>query len=299
MGKKTKQKKPSSKAKPDTEASIQQNDNANNAEDEEEEEEETLIKCNVCLTAKPEGISRCSRCRTRAYCSRECQKSDWKIHKLYCRPRPSNAEAIEQLRQMCEQQQGIDFRRVKRLAKNPTQYVSLEKAMCKIVRKRCMEYGYDAMKNYEWPPVSVDWKLDDDAVWNEVKSLPLDRDGYILSYTTMGQMDRETGFLLWYFTVCSERTGAIRLTLSTKHGRPTKRDLEILVYWTMVHPMPSGGKPARPIFMLLANRWGEENSREIVHLLRDKAGIECHLESREQALFSSHQNNTDPDGYNF
>lgn len=267
--------------------------------DDDGDKEEILIKCNACLTAKPEGISRCNRCRTRAYCSRECQKNDWKMHKLYCRPRlPSKTEFIEELHHLCEQN-NIDFRKVKQLAKDPTQHASLEKAIGKIVKKRALKFGHGAIKNIAWPPFPEDWKLDDDSVWNKLKSLPLDLDSYILSYMTLGRMDRETGFLVYYFTVCSERTGKIRLTLMKNNGRPMKQDLEMLVYWTLMHPMPGGGKPARPIFILLANRWGEENSREVVSLLREKVGVDCHLESREESLLSAHQNNTDPDGYNF
>jgi hypothetical protein len=38
-----------------------------------------------------EALKRCARCKETFYCSRECQKTDWKSHKKSCdkTPRPS------------------------------------------------------------------------------------------------------------------------------------------------------------------------------------------------------------------
>lgn len=45
-----------------------------------------LAKCTTCGVAgsasKP--LNRCGRCGTAAYCSAECQKGDWKVHKWVC-----------------------------------------------------------------------------------------------------------------------------------------------------------------------------------------------------------------------
>ena len=40
--------------------------------------------CNYCQTDKIK-LSICSRCKTRYYCSQECQKSDWPEHKKICK----------------------------------------------------------------------------------------------------------------------------------------------------------------------------------------------------------------------
>ncbi|KAI0841904.1 hypothetical protein F5Y06DRAFT_163077 [Hypoxylon sp. FL0890] len=56
-------------------------------------------QCAVCWK---EGGSPCSTCKSCHYCSEECQKSDWKSHKLLChliateteRPSPSHIRAI-------------------------------------------------------------------------------------------------------------------------------------------------------------------------------------------------------------
>lgn len=51
------------------------------------------INCQVLESEKDEPLKRCAHCPTAFYCSRECQKADWKIHKLVCArpPKPSPA----------------------------------------------------------------------------------------------------------------------------------------------------------------------------------------------------------------
>ena len=40
-------------------------------------------KCALCNS---EATATCSKCKSAYYCSRNCQKSDWKIHKKTCNP---------------------------------------------------------------------------------------------------------------------------------------------------------------------------------------------------------------------
>ncbi|KAI0148048.1 hypothetical protein F4776DRAFT_294893 [Hypoxylon sp. NC0597] len=57
---------------------------------------------NICAVCWKEGGSACIRCKSCHYCSKECQKNDWKSHKLLChlvaaepeRPSPSHIRAI-------------------------------------------------------------------------------------------------------------------------------------------------------------------------------------------------------------
>jgi hypothetical protein len=43
--------------------------------------------CQVCEKGKAEGVklSFCNSCRSVSYCSRACQKADWKAHKVICK----------------------------------------------------------------------------------------------------------------------------------------------------------------------------------------------------------------------
>ena len=43
------------------------------------------ISCNVCMKENKDDIQVCSRCKSRRYCSRECQTKDWSDHKKLCR----------------------------------------------------------------------------------------------------------------------------------------------------------------------------------------------------------------------
>jgi hypothetical protein len=38
----------------------------------------------LCCLKEVEGSSRCSKCRTALYCSRECQLKHWPVHKNIC-----------------------------------------------------------------------------------------------------------------------------------------------------------------------------------------------------------------------
>jgi splicing suppressor protein 51 len=47
----------------------------------------TTLKCANCAKTKSDSginLKRCAKCQTTHYCSRECQKSDWKKHKRVC-----------------------------------------------------------------------------------------------------------------------------------------------------------------------------------------------------------------------
>jgi hypothetical protein len=46
-----------------------------------------LMPCKIC--GKMEDTKRCGRCGHVAYCGKEHQKKDWKLHKQTCTPKPS------------------------------------------------------------------------------------------------------------------------------------------------------------------------------------------------------------------
>ncbi|KAK7178332.1 hypothetical protein PSPO01_15620 [Paraphaeosphaeria sporulosa] len=43
----------------------------------------TSSHCSTCQKVAPD-LKRCAKCRSVYYCSRDCQKSDWKLHKKIC-----------------------------------------------------------------------------------------------------------------------------------------------------------------------------------------------------------------------
>ena len=51
-------------------------------------ESQTVKMCRFCKTTKCEQWLFCSQCRATSYCSKECQKRDWKSHKPLCQRVP-------------------------------------------------------------------------------------------------------------------------------------------------------------------------------------------------------------------
>jgi len=57
-------------------------------------DEDTGHRC--CACGKRGETQRCSRCRSAVYCSRECQKSDWGVHRKTCRSAKATKKQIEE-----------------------------------------------------------------------------------------------------------------------------------------------------------------------------------------------------------
>ncbi|KAM4058168.1 MYND finger domain-containing protein [Hirsutella rhossiliensis] len=50
------------------------------------------LECNSCKKSPPEvALKRCAKCSTTPYCSRDCQKADWKAHKKVCSKQQADA----------------------------------------------------------------------------------------------------------------------------------------------------------------------------------------------------------------
>lgn len=46
---------------------------------------EEILYCKIC--GRREGLKRCGRCKVVAYCGRDHQKADWKLHRKACAPK--------------------------------------------------------------------------------------------------------------------------------------------------------------------------------------------------------------------
>ena len=58
-----------------------------NLDDDVEQVQKALRRCNVC--GHPNARLLCSECSSIYYCSKDCQKSDWRTHRLTCNGRKS------------------------------------------------------------------------------------------------------------------------------------------------------------------------------------------------------------------
>lgn len=55
--------------------------------------QKTCAKCHKTQADVPLPLKRCAKCQNQWYCSRDCQKADWKAHKPFCAsPQQSNAQ---------------------------------------------------------------------------------------------------------------------------------------------------------------------------------------------------------------
>ncbi|TFK63414.1 hypothetical protein BDN72DRAFT_322916 [Pluteus cervinus] len=54
--------------------------------DKNESYRRKLVQCQYCMRSKAEGLtlSKCAGCRLELYCSKECQKKAWPLHKAKC-----------------------------------------------------------------------------------------------------------------------------------------------------------------------------------------------------------------------
>lgn len=61
-----------------------------------QQEEEKMKRNRKCLFCdNPDPQYKCARCKTAYYCSKECQKADWKLHKRICKTQDINSKKLE------------------------------------------------------------------------------------------------------------------------------------------------------------------------------------------------------------
>ena len=96
--------------------------------------------CDNPACNKP-GLKHCDRCNLVSYCSRECQKKDWKVHKKMCKKASSNSRATTE-EQIHEEMQ----------------HMRLKPSLAKVAKfeKRCADQGFDFILTSD---PHMDWGL--------------------------------------------------------------------------------------------------------------------------------------------
>jgi hypothetical protein len=233
------------------------------------------------------------------YCSRDCQKADWDSHRNYCRRPSTEEERWEDIRaNLREMQLPLTLTDLKEMAEEPKGIKEVEEAM-EVLMKRIKQAMDGDEEPYEWPKDKSSWTLE--SVMDELRALPEAdfSECFVFSWSCMGTMEPTTGELQFCISACSSPSGKARVgKLITCKKEPTLWDLEHAIYVSMAHPFAGSGPPMRPMLILLAHRWGEEIYRAVSEKL-DALGIYVRLETREAAIRSALDNDTDPDGYNW
>mmetsp|Transcript_106111 Transcript_106111/g.300029 ORF Transcript_106111/g.300029 Transcript_106111/m.300029 type:complete len:255 (-) Transcript_106111:225-989(-) len=246
--------------------------------------------CNVCGAP---AAKLCSRCKCRHYCGPQCQRSDWRSHKQYCEPPQTVAARVKALERTWLNDGGDQdsWQLMLRASRDGNAEVDPEKLqdiMIEAVKAQCPPEIFDEDE--------VGYSLDMVKQLGVLPSLPLVDDCFVMSFSTFGHMEQDTGELL-YCTACfSNRTEQMRAT-STTSGVPTVADCQSVLFAAMIKPIAHTGDPMRPTHVLIAHRWGEQ-AYESLRLFLTQHDIGIELESEEEAKHSATMNDADPMGFN-
>ena len=66
----------------------------------------TSMPCKVC---QKNTSSKCGRCKGEYYCSKECQRSDWKFHKSFCPKIAAYVEKLERREKSAEKDEDYEL----------------------------------------------------------------------------------------------------------------------------------------------------------------------------------------------
>lgn len=253
--------------------------------------------CNIC---DAKASSHCSKCKKRVYCSRECQRSDYKIHKQYCRPPITDRDRLKELEVL-----------YKSLRTPPPFGVAVYAPDSVVASISNLERTFWTTIVPEWPVVPYkEWPglfEGSSGIGKELEALPRPSPfaggggQWIVSFCNFGIMDAN-GRLL-YNLVCHDTAShpsTVRCRVLSK-GTPTIADLEQCFHQSAARPLE--GDPHTPATMLLANRWvkalGSDAVAKFSDMLHKELNVLVRVETRSEAEMSAANNDTDPDGNNF
>jgi len=257
-----------------------------------------MLLCNMC---GKEATSHCGKCKRRIYCSRECQRSDFKIHKQYCRPPITDHDWLKEMEVLYK---------IIRTPLHPAPFGTAANAPSSVVADTSNEERTFWTKVApEWPIVKYkDWAGlfgTSSGIGKELESLAGNGGHWVISFCNFGIMDAN-GHLIHNLVihdtaVCPEAVPqAVRFDVWCR-GVPTVADLEQCVYQAATQPLE--GDPHVPSTILLANRWlkalGSGAVANFCAELKEKMGVKVVVEPRYEAEMNAARNNTDPDGNNF
>lgn len=275
----------------------------------------TLHPCNVC--GEPTHKT-CASCGVRRYCSRECQKKDWKLHKQYCAEPDSELDTLDLYERACASgTAGFTFNAVMASARRK-HYKATGDSKGKMPAKLQIEAFQELLEQKGTPYMKVlcssapPTLIPNDDSWNLSETLKEYKErgriqalhmGWTYSFQTNGKM-HESGKLK-YQVACVTTNDEIRametiVVNDPQRERPGRKELEYLVFKSICDPLP-GNQPGYPQMgsIMFAHRWTSEAAHPVMDILLETLHVICTYESRSEARFHSANNDTDRHGFNF
>ena len=292
---------------------------------EETEKDIESKLCNFCL--KGDGTFQCATCRSRRYCSKVCQRADWKDHKKYCgrgiincmrddkKQDKSHWELTKCLVDMkCNSGCSITWNDLLQAAfrreiidqsifdADKTEHHSI------IINEETKEQMDNLYLEMTLPADSFQAKLRQKSICaafdgkltpSAYMSFPLRRDQLDVSFHC-AMINKRTGRKEFCVLAMLAEQFVYADAPIISHTKPPIYELIKAIHVSIMAPtgrQHSTDIPHRPYQIRIANRWGEEYFKAIRHSLID-TGILLYLQTREEAEAECAECGTDPDGYN-
>jgi hypothetical protein len=177
----------------------------------------------------------------------ECQKQDWKQHKLYCHKPPTYEEELAGVQKVAKEL-GIPWDLVEANAKKPLTLDSIAESMNELQAEFYEQMtGVPSASRFKNDP-PADWEgIDLDALM-QLPTVSSSRSPtstglngmadlfasmmmqgasstLVISFATFGTVDHKTGKLVYMISVCEQGSGGLATTKQC-NGKPTNRILE-------------------------------------------------------------------------